>query len=704
MTSINVQGQAPLQSLPQTNTLNPNRPDNPVTQTQSSLTPISSAQNQPSSIQQTPNLEQARPATGIQAEAKRSKPIQENDSTNKGTVTITEQISSGRHPHLDETTNKSVQDYFNTKKTDKKEDVDTLISNLKDMDIIDDDGNINFGNLNPNSKEDSRFVSDLKKLAAKAGIKGKIFKNEEGQFDFEITGKCSEEAKTCMKALKEKLNDIKDNTEPKLEVNININPEAVGPLSVNDQRILANGGQIQYRSLPGGDIMKLTLDPSKNNGEGALRVDVFDENCVTSKSTSGNIPLKVVFEGQELNGKKVGPFLKDWRSRQLFENSIIKENFTNFTPGIHRWDRFDGSNENDVNRIQSQDTLWNAVNEYLKASVEITEGHFKADNKEPNASAGIDTSNGEDHQSESYSISPENNSSATASTIQENSSHLKGSQETIYNLSDGMPGNIDTSEELKSPKGSIKTKGNGEQNAVLRNGFENVVDLAQQSLEVNIQPNSITTEKSPSQDLDIQEVLPEGNQNKKSIKATFQPPQKSKDFWGNLDNLKKLNTESSENEINVENLEATAEIAKKKTKATRNGKAAGKDNWEELLKASSDLAKKMKGLLSGLNDEETIDESSNIKPNTTAIENPGQKLLEKKGLALKIQLNEIQQELNSKWVFHKNHGLENPDAFKQEITNFNNAIKETYNNEKDYWDKFTSWYAKKNGGSPVVKK
>lgn len=78
------------------------------------------------------------------------------------------------------------------------------------------------------------------------------------------------------------------------------------------------------------------------------------------------------------------------------------------------------------------------------------------------------------------------------------------------------------------------------------------------------------------------------------------------------------------------------------------------------------------------------------------------KIIRKKGVALTTKLNVIQQDLDKNWVFNKKHGLTNQDAFKQEIARFNENVKETYNDEKSYWENFTTWYAEKNGGSPVV--
>jgi len=278
-------------------------------------------------------------------------------------TTITKEIFSGHHPHLDETTNKAVQSYFNPEQKEvKTQDVENLISYLKDENIIDQKGKINFEKLGLD-----------KKTIKKAGIKGEIF-IKDGAFDFKISGKCSLEAQECLKALNGKLETLKGANN--LDIPININPASVGPLSAEDQAALANGGQIQYRTLPNGDVMKLTLDPGSNGENDGLKIDTYDTAGNIKTTTEKPIPLNVVFQGAQLNGKKVGPFLPHWREEKLFENSVIH------TETNSRGTKIRKTNEDDVGRIQTQNKLWNAVFEYLKASVEITEGHFDINNDE----------------------------------------------------------------------------------------------------------------------------------------------------------------------------------------------------------------------------------------------------------------------------------------------------------------------------------
>ncbi len=293
------------------------------------------------------------------------KPVSQSATGESATpsTTITKEISSGDHPHLDEATNKAVQSYFNPEQKEvKTADAEKLIENLKKANLIFENGNIDFTALGLDSE-----------TILKAGIKGKVF-IKDGSFDFKISGKCSAEAQECMKALKDKLEELKK--QDGLDVPININPATVGPLSAEDQAALANGGQIQYRSLPNGDVMKLTLDPGSNGDGDGLTIGVYkpgDDPSLKLQSLTKKIPLNVVFEGAELNGKKIGPFLKDWRESKFFENSVIHTE-------MELLGKEKQTNEDDVGRIQTQNKLWNAVNEYLKASVETSEGHFDINN------------------------------------------------------------------------------------------------------------------------------------------------------------------------------------------------------------------------------------------------------------------------------------------------------------------------------------
>ena len=288
-----------------------------------------------------------------------------SSETSPSTVnTITGEKTSG-HPHLDETTNNAVKSYFNpdTKEVNK-EAVKTLLATFKEKGFADPDGTIDFKALG----------LDLKTIQ-KAGIKGKVFVKEDGSFDFKVSGKCSNEAVACMTKLKNELDQI--NSDNALKVPININPATVGPLSAEDQMTLAIGGQIQYRQLPNGEIMKLTLTPGNDGQNDGLSIGVYksnEDNSLTQQSLSSKIPLKIVFEGGELEGKKVGPFLPNWREEKLFEKSVI------CTETNSRGTKTRRTNEEDIERIQTQNKLWNAVNEYLKASVDSTEGHFDTSN------------------------------------------------------------------------------------------------------------------------------------------------------------------------------------------------------------------------------------------------------------------------------------------------------------------------------------
>ena len=266
--------------------------------------------------------------------------------------TITGAISSG-HPHLDEETSTKVQKIINHTPP-KNGHVDDFIERIKQEKFLEKEIN-------------GKYLIDFKKLGLskeeikEAGIKGKIFKNTKGEFDIEITGQCSPATVKCLRVLKQKLEVIQNsNNSDFATIEINIEPNTAGPLNANDLKVLENHGLIKYKIIPNSNqtdnnIMKLILDPGKDEKDDGLMVAIYNnvyDLIITPKLSK--IPLKVVFEGDNFNEKPgINPLLPNWRN--VFELSSSSR--------------------------EAQKILWNTVDDYLKASVKITEGHHDTDNE-----------------------------------------------------------------------------------------------------------------------------------------------------------------------------------------------------------------------------------------------------------------------------------------------------------------------------------
>ena len=332
-----------------------------------------------------------------------------------------------------------------------------------------------------------------------------------------------------MKALKEKLEEIKGENPALEEVPININPAAVGPLSAEDQAALANGGQIQYRTLPNGEVMKLTLDPGSNGEGDGLTIGVYkpgSDHSLEQQSLSAKIPLKFVFEGAEFNGKKVGPFLKDWRESKLFENSVIHAE-TNL-----RGTKTRKTNEDDVSRIQTQNKLWNAVNEYLKASVETTEGHFDTNNKAKPSEAKNDkqdtktVSKDQPTSQSSLNIDP--------SEIHELSNSTSASFSTELNPEIATPVN-ETSQTVVNTEESTQQQAEKINTTTLNIDLGEIYELSG-SLKVNITPKIEQTlkpieeniNKLTNEEIEVEELKQQFATLKTVIQAHAKSPKKTK--------------------------------------------------------------------------------------------------------------------------------------------------------------------------------
>ena len=245
--------------------------------------------------------------------------------TPSNNTTITSS-SDRHHPHLDEDLQEPVQSMLVRHKS-QAELTDQAINALKNAGIINDKGEI---------------------LALGHKVSGKMFKAEDGSFDFHITGPCSDKSVEELKNLKDKcISAFTEAGIPQEEAEQlvkGIIPEAAGPLSPSDLEILNNGGCIQYCATDKGYV-KMALNPKD---EGTLTLTCFSRSSEgISEGASQTIPAGVIFEGKEANGYKVEP------------------------PTLPNWkQRLEAIRTEDQQKSQlAQNDIWNAVTQYLKHNI-----------------------------------------------------------------------------------------------------------------------------------------------------------------------------------------------------------------------------------------------------------------------------------------------------------------------------------------------
>lgn len=250
------------------------------------------------------------------------------------------------HPHLGNQFSNEINE-INHPKTQV---VDAgIIDRLRNEGIIDKKGNINF----------SKFGTPLSRHKAK--LSGSIYL-EGDKLQINIEGTCGPEAAKILQQLKTAVNG--DSNSP-----LTINPQIIN-ISQTDENLLARGGQIQYKPLSNGKILKLTLDPGENGQGDGLTLSVWNNGYKIQQGKAKKIPLSVVFEGQPLDGVRVlrdgRPILEDWGKRQLFENSVIKTE----EEKIFFFTKTQSDNTTDIGRTEAKNTLWRAVYEYLRNTQE----------------------------------------------------------------------------------------------------------------------------------------------------------------------------------------------------------------------------------------------------------------------------------------------------------------------------------------------
>ena len=253
-----------------------------------------------------------------------------------------------------------LREVFNPKEINGTKNEGVIFEKLKEEGVIDDAGKIDFAKLGLSAKE-----------IKKNQLEGKVWVDDNGKFQVKVNGFLGDGCIKAFSALKGKVGSVAQTNE--LENPITLDPNILGKSSAEDMEVMERGGQIQYHSC--GDTnsprtLKLVLDPGEDGKNDGLTVSVLQSNKGSVKETrrSAKIPLSVVFEGQELDGKKTDhPLLENWRENRYFERSVVKTEWF--------FDKKTSDNTNSVGRTQAQNDLWKATNEYLRWTLNESESH-----------------------------------------------------------------------------------------------------------------------------------------------------------------------------------------------------------------------------------------------------------------------------------------------------------------------------------------
>ena len=270
----------------------------------------------------------------------------------------------GGHPHLGTEFSEEIYEALHPESAGKPEDISegnkAALEIWEAYGFIDDKGTLDFTKLGLTPKQ-----------IREANLSGKVWLDDEGNFQMDVTFNFGEEAFKALSALKERVNET---FQPLGENSpISINPEDARDLGPDALAALEHDGQIQFKSLPNGKTLKLILDPGKDGKDDGLTVEVWDKGNRENPVKRKKIPLSVVFEGQEYHGRCVQknghPILEGWRSQELFQKSVVHTDKERIVPFTARFDRIVSDNTNNPARIQAQNTLWAAVRTYLGATV-----------------------------------------------------------------------------------------------------------------------------------------------------------------------------------------------------------------------------------------------------------------------------------------------------------------------------------------------
>ena len=218
---------------------------------------------------------------------------------------------------------------------------EATLEEWKRQGIVDKDGNLDFTKLG-NPPLSAREVR-------KAHLKGKVWIDETGKFEMKVNFQFGETAYKALKNLKEKANS---DFEPKGEHSpISIDPRAARELSAADLAILKDGGQIRFLALEDGRMLKITAPlGEKDASKATLKIKIFGDATAHELGS-----LSEVFKN-----------LKNWR--ELAGKMAIKKEIDGI-PFTSRFDVIKQSNEDDPERIQAENAIWEAIYAYLATTI-----------------------------------------------------------------------------------------------------------------------------------------------------------------------------------------------------------------------------------------------------------------------------------------------------------------------------------------------
>ena len=224
----------------------------PTTKTNLRLTQ-SLPNTQPITITQTKT-----PKTGVRVFEKKSMgpQLQETLSTNENQQRVgndqaiqerltnvltpeTSNLASEQHTYLDDSLRETIQPFL-AQPPSIPQATQTLnrafLEKIKES-FADENGIIDFKKLELNEQ-----------IIKNARISGKIFITDNGDIDFEISGKHGEEMQECLKAFQSAINEIKQQNNHFKDINLGIPFQATKPISEEDRAIIQQGGQIYYKN------------------------------------------------------------------------------------------------------------------------------------------------------------------------------------------------------------------------------------------------------------------------------------------------------------------------------------------------------------------------------------------------------------------------------------------------------------------------
>ena len=395
-----------------------------------SILPLGTSNDSPNSLPNlrivSPSITSVNPQPQNQASSNANPVLSQQPAATIQTPSNTTITSSSdrHHPHLDEDLQEPVQSMLVRHKS-QAELTDQAINALKNARIINDKGEI---------------------LALGHKVSGKMFKAEDGSFDFHITGPCSDNSVKELQNLKDKCiaafveAGIPQEAEQLVK---GIIPEAAGPLTSSDLEILNNGGCIQYCATDKGYV-KMALNPKD---EGTLTLTCFSRSSEgISEGASQTIPAGVIFEGKEANGYKVEP------------------------PTLPNWkQRLEAIRTEDQQKSQlAQNDIWNAVTQYLKHNINGSDFNItgtRISDQIPDSNETLnDSTITQQNVTSTFHVSDSDNTSSihndnSHEPITDESSHSSGVQNDPENAGNNQ----------NSPTESLQTT-SGMQNSTIEDG------------------------------------------------------------------------------------------------------------------------------------------------------------------------------------------------------------------------------------------